>query len=818
MYARLAVNVPGMSGEFDYALPPGLEGRLAAGHLVTVPFGSQTVQGVVLELVGQPAVAETKTILDLVDPLPVLTPAQIALGRWMADTCLGPLAAMLDLMIPAGLSQQADTLYEGVPGKTLPAGAAVSPVQQRLLTLLDERGALRGRQIDRHFKHVDWRPTARSLVRAGRLASRSVLPPPTVRPRTVRMAQLAVTPAAAESAMPTLARTPAALARRQAALRFLVGEPQAVELAWVYAASGCTLADLQELAARDLVTLQETAIWRDPLVRISDADPGEAEPTLTPDQAVAWEAISAALRQPPGVFLLQGVTGSGKTELYLRAAAHVLNQGRGAIILVPEIAITPQMVRRFLRRFPGQVGLIHSKLSAGERYDTWRRARLGLLKVIIGPRSALFAPLPEVGMIVADECHDPSYHQSEPPFYDAVPAAREYARLSAGVCLLGSATPSIVQRHQAESGAFTRLVLPRRIAQPAEAEGATGWLPPVTLVDMRAELKAGRRGIFSTALADGLAGVLARGEQAILYLNRRGTATYVFCRACGGVLTCPQCDTALTLHTALGSGGALSCHRCGYQRRMPEQCPACGSSQVRAYGLGSEKVEAEVQSLFPAARTLRWDWETTREKDAHEIILSHFAARRADILVGTQMLAKGLDLPLVTLVGAVLADVGLALPDPFAAERTFNLLTQVAGRAGRSSRGGQVILQTFQPEHYALQFAARHDVDGFHARELQERQRLGYPPFTRLVRLEYRHFEAAKAEAEARRVAARLQGLIASGARLQTRLIGPAPCFFTRLDGLYRWQIVLAGPRPQDLVQGLRLEGWRLEVDPTSLL
>jgi primosomal protein N' (replication factor Y) len=518
----------------------------------------------------------------------------------------------------------------------------------------------------------------------------------------------------------------------------------------------------------------------------------------------------------PLPFLLHGVTGSGKTEIYIRAAEEAVRRGRQALILVPEIALTPQTVRRFLVRFPGQVGLVHSKLSDGERYDTWRRARAGLLKVIIGPRSALFTPLPDIGLIVLDECHDASYYQSEPPFYHAVTAAQHYARLCGAVCLLGSATPPVAARYQAERGKMHLLDLPQRIRN-GQTDTSDAGLPPVHIVDMREELKAGNRSIFSRRLLESLAETLARGEQAILFLNRRGTATYVFCRECGYVLKCPQCETPLTQHVE-GQAPDLRCHRCGYRRQTPRKCPNCGGTQIRAYGLGSEKVESEVQALFPSARTLRWDWETTRHKDAHEIILSHFAAGRADVLVGTQMLAKGLDLPKVTLVGMVLADVGLNLPDPFAAERAFQVLTQVAGRAGRSALGGQAILQTFQPEHYAIQAAAGHDYAGFYRRELGYRQALGYPPFTRLVRLEFRHADVARAEAEAARLAARLTADIAAEKRLETDVIGPAPCFFAKVGGLYRWQIILRGPQPESLLHSKNLADWRVEVEPVSLL
>lgn len=823
-FIRVAVNVPTVLGVFDYHLPDGLLGQVGAGHLVTVPFGRQIVQGVVLELTAAPSVAETRPVIDLLDPQPVVTAAQIALARWLADYYLSPLAAMLGLMLPAGLAQQADTLYSIARNPDAAAGET-GQVGQRLLKLLHERGPLRGRQIDRHFKNVDWRKSAEALTRRGVLTRQSVLPPPAIRPKFVRTAQLAVPPAEAEAAMPTLGKTAATLTRRQAALRFLLDEPQAVDVAWVYAASGCNLADLQELAERGLLVLRETEVWRDPLAKIEPGGPEEAPPLLTADQQKAWEAIEEAFNSPAATqpFLLHGVTGSGKTELYLRAAAEAARRGKQTLILVPEIAITPQMVRRFLARFPGQVGLVHSRLSDGERYDTWRRARLGLLQVVIGPRSALFTPLPRIGLIVLDECHDGSYYQAEPPFYHAETAARHYARLCGAVCILGSATPSVVQRYQAESGVSLRLALPRRIVQPN--------LPPVEVVDMRQELKSGNRAIFSRALTDRLAEVLDSRQQAILFLNRRGTATYVFCRDCGYVARCPNCDTPLTYHVTQFSSapgrpqhvtpehvGDLICHRCNYHRRMLEKCPACGSRQIRAYGLGSEKVESEVRALFPSARTLRWDWETTRQKDAHEIILSHFAAGRADILIGTQMLAKGLDLPRVTLVGVVLAEVGLHLPDPFAAERTFNLLTQVAGRAGRSALGGRVILQTFQPEHYVIQAAAAHDVDRFYVRELETRRNLGYPPFARLVRLEFRAREAARAESEARRLAGRLSSDLAAEARTETTLIGPVPCFFARADGWHRWQIVLRGPDPASLLRGRELPGWRVEVDPISLL
>jgi primosomal protein N' (replication factor Y) len=872
MYAQVAVNVPQVSGAFDYAIPAELDGAIVPGCLVVVPFGRQTVQGIVLHRMAEPSVPEVRLIQALLDPQPAITTQQMRLAEWMAEQAFTPLSACLELMLPPGLSQQADTLYQLLDSP--PVGqdeTKLSPGQQKLLGLLRKRGELRGRQVDVALPHQDWRISAQALARRGWLQARPILQPPAVRPKTVNTVQLAVPPAQAEARLPDLGRDDA-LVRRQAALRFLISEPWPVNVAWVYAASRCTSADLTRLAEMGLVVLGESETWRDPLEKVEFTL--QQPPELTPGQQTAWNSLEAGLQaaasgQAVKPFLLPGGTGSGKTEIYLRAVAETLRQGRGAIVMVPEISLTPQTVRRFLARFPGQVGLVHSNLSVGERYDTWRRARAGLLKVIVGPRSALFAPLPDVGLVVVDEFHDESYYQDDmEPRYHAVRAAAAYAGLANAVVVLGSATPEVTWLFRARHEGWPVLELPLRIlahgkissipadpdcvpsspvpasslpqALPATKPGGERRiseeenkqrgpgslpLPPVKVVDMRQELKAGNRSIFSRALLDGLRQTLGASQQAILFLNRRGSATYIFCRQCGYSLRCPRCDLPLTFHGAGEIAGSLLCHTCGYQRQMPKTCPQCGSTQIRQFGTGTEKVEAEVQKEFPGARTLRWDYETTRAKGAHDILLSHFVNHRADVLVGTQMLAKGLDLPLVTLVGVVLADVGLNLPDYRAPERTFQLLVQVAGRAGRSALGGQVVLQTFMPDNYAIQAAAGHDYAGFYQRELAERRKLGYPPFSRLLRLEYRHPEADQAEKEARRMAAQVQRWIHEGSFAATTMIGPAPCFYARQAGLYRWQIVLRGPEPlrviqsqTDLRQRSGTGAWRIEVDPVNLL
>jgi len=866
VYVEIAVNVPQVSGVFHYHLPPHLEGQVDLGYLVTAPFGKQRVQGVVLRFVDVPAVSITRPVEERVDTQAVLTPTQIALARQISEACLAPLAACISLMLPPGLLQQADILYElagedqAIKNPEPSSGAQPGQIQSRLIALLKRRGALRGRQIDASIPRVDWRSSARSLAQRGVLRAQSVLPAPSIQPKNIRTAQIACPPEVVESNLPTLARAGTeTLARRQAILRFLLQEAAPVAVAWVYAESGGSRSDLQALAEQGLVFLGESEVWRDPLETL-DVQPSHPPPLTADQHRVVQEVLSsvrlAAQGQETRPILLHGVTGSGKTEVYLRAIEAVLKMGRQAILLVPEIALTPQTVRRVAGRFPGQVGLLHSGLSNGERYDTWRRARQAEIQVMVGPRSALFTPFPNLGLIVVDECHDDSYHQSEnPPYYHAREAALEYARLAGAVCLLGSATPDLVSSFRAQRGQYTFLSLPARILahrevvqaqierlrpemekhgsaalhfHPLEGEAQTGDLPPVEVVDMRQELRQGNRSMFSRPLQAELASVLSSGQQAILFLNRRGASTYVFCRECGYVLRCPRCDLPLIYHSPTGSelaareSPSLRCHHCDYRRKMPAACPACGSKTIRQYGAGTEKVEAEVKALFPLARILRWDHETTRKKGAHEIILSHFAAHRADILVGTQMLAKGLDLPWVTLVGAVLADVGLNLPDYRAPERTFQVLTQVAGRAGRSPLGGKVVLQTFQPEHYVIQAAAHHDYSAFYEQELEYRRKLSYPPFTQLARLEFRHAEADQAERAANNLAAQLQRWIETEDRRMTSLIGPVPAFFARLGGDYRWQIILRGPDPASLLRDHLASsvfgGWRIEVNPSNLL
>ena len=847
-YVRVAVNIPVLNGEFDYNVPDTLEGKVVPGCLVEVPFNNRAIQGVVTRFVDIPEVADPKPVTSLVDPIPVVTSHQLELAAWMADETLTPICQCIDLMLPPGLASQADTLYENI--STDESVRGLDQTETRIMQQLLNRGSLRLHQLERAIPHVSLQGSLRKLQSAGRITSRSVLMPPRVRPKFVRTAALACSHETMERAKKNLSIFPAVQTRRQRALEYLADEPLPVEVTWVYAASGCNMDDLIVLQELDLIALNETEVWRDPLKKVVPLN--QPAPELTVDQQNAWQAILPVLSKAncgdeTRPILLRGVTGSGKTELYLRAVEETLLCGRQAIVLVPEISLTPLAVQRFLSRFPGQVGLIHSKLTPGERYDTWRRARAGVLPVIIGPRSALFAPLKNIGLVVVDECHDDSYYQDDfPPVYSALRTAQKMVRLNQSALIMGSATPDITQLYNARQGNWDYLVLKNRIAftappstnathipasepvdtvpissqttpiPPAEpAEVVEGGLPPVEVVDMREELKAGSRSMFSRSLQTSIQKVLDANEQAIIFLNRRGTSTFIFCYDCGHTIRCPRCEIPLTLHT---SDNTLFCHHCGYKRNLPRQCPNCTSERIRHFGTGTERVENELKLQFPSARILRWDAETTKERDAHEIILGHFTAHHADILVGTQMVAKGHDFPLVTLVGILLAETGLNMPDYRSPERTFQLITQVSGRAGRREKGGRVILQTYLPEHYAIRSSAAYDLDSFYNFEIAQRQRLHYPPFTRLARIIFQNLDEESCRIQAEKTREAVINRIMEYDLTATSASGALPCFFAREGGYYRYQIIIRSPDPVRVLRGIPLKNARIQIDPVDLL
>lgn len=994
-YAEVIANIESPIAEtYTYHIPADLRPQLRIGHLVEVEFGRRLAQAIIVGFADSAPVADTKPIINLINPDPVLWPWQIDLARCISDRYMAPLNACIRLLLPPGLTRWADTIYDINP--LWDGQGDLSAQQEKIIALIRERGALRGRQIARAIKGKKWPAAAVGLANRDILSRASLLEPPRSRPKYIRTAELIAGPALIRAAATQLGRSSkaadvldylldlddplpsevsvleatgvepkhlAALAAEglvtrippavivvpssggdlppdQAAsfallplapeempesaplaawladgvaqlvsqpamvslaiparqvtrqilrlrraevygriLDFLAAEALTVPVSEIYAATGATLQQLRRLAQLELIRLGDTHIWRDSLADrdFTPADP----PELTLAQARVWGRIKMAMiannendfaaeegePEPPDVtatsesasftrdliyaaapFLLHGVTGSGKTEIYMRAIEFALARGQQAIVLVPEIALTPQTVRRFAARFPGRVAILHSELSDGERYDTWRRARLGLFDIVIGPRSVLFTSLPNLGVIVIDEEHDGSYKQAPPvapPYYHAREIAIELGALTGALVIMGSATPDIVSYHRALAGRYQLLELPqrimghrRRIEEQAERlhlesryrpletgagadilrmdEALTIPLPPVQVVDMRQELRVGNRSVFSRALDTAITETLARGEQTILFLNRRGSATSVNCRDCGHVMSCPRCGIPLTYHEPRAM---LVCHQCGYRQPQPQVCPTCGSTRIRYFGLGTEQLEALVRERWPTARLVRWDRDTTGTEGSHEALLSGFVNRESDILIGTQMIAKGLDLPFVTLVGAISADIALGLPDYNTGERVFQVLAQVAGRAGRGLLGGRVIIQAYNPDHYAIKAAANHDYAAFYEEEIRFRAEQTLPPFKRLVRLLVVDPVNNRAEQMAREMADRLRRTAHERSLVATDILGPMPAFYTRIGGRYRWHIVVRTPDPRRLLMDTPIPAqWMVDIDPESML
>lgn len=536
---------------------------------------------------------------------------------------------------------------------------------------------------------------------------------------------------------------------------------------------------------------------------------------LNPEQQRALDTILALLAKGESArLLLQGVTGSGKTEVYLQAMAAAVKDGKGAIFLVPEIALTPQTIAYFRAHFGEQVAVLHSRLSAGERYDEWWRIFHGEVSIVVGARSAVFAPVRRLGMIILDEEHETSYKQEESPRYHARDVAWMRAREEGALLILGSATPAVEVRAAADAGEYAFVSLPSRVhARP---------LPRVETVDMREELLSGNRSMFSRLLREKMEAALLRGEQALLFMNRRGLASFVLCRECGYVPRCDSCEVSLTLHLP----ATLRCHYCDATQRLPAACPQCGGIYLRPFGGGTQRIEQEVVRLFPHARPVRMDLDTTSRKGAHARIIDAFAKGRYNVLIGTQMVAKGLHFPGVTLVGVVLADVGLHLPDYRAAERTFQILAQVAGRAGRGNRAGEVVIQTYAPDHYAVAKAAAHDYEGFYQAELEYRRRVGYPPYAALVRCLWSGEKEEDVIREAQQSGMLGQQL---ANELGIELVGPSPAPLSRLKGRFRWHFLLKGKEERVIEAARRIKRaydeqrrtevrLAVDVDPMGLL
>jgi primosomal protein N' (replication factor Y) len=809
-YAEVSVNSPvAQHRTFSYAIPSGLS--ITVGQAVWVPFGEKILQGIVLVLSPYPAVAETREIIDVIEYRPLLSPAQVLLAHWISEYYLSPLFDAVALMLPSGFERKTITLVSAAPNLNDHDLSSLTPAQLQVMELIRKKSRLSLKELEKRAGKKKAQTITSKLVGRGLVTRSYEIEPVKISTKRVPYLRLNI---AASQAREMVAKLQEKRAVKQARLlNFLAEQSEPVPLTEARQKIGANKSVADVLIGKGLVTLQQIEVKREPISYqgITPSSPLK----LTAAQESAFNCIREAIHKEkaqPNVFLLHGVTGSGKTEIYLQALAEVVKLGKRGIILVPEIALTPQTIERFASRFPHKVAILHSQLSPGEQFDEWHRIRNGEFDVVIGPRSALFAPQPELGLIVIDEEHEWTYKQHDKsPHYHARDAAIKLADLTGAVVILGSATPDVATYYHTQKGDYHLLQLPERVV-PTEKSP----LPQVEIVDLREELKAGNRSIFSRSLAQATAKAVAGGGQVILFLNRRGGATFIQCRSCGFVLRCRRCEVTLTHHFA---EGVLVCHQCNYKTPVPQSCPRCSSRQIKFLGIGTQKLEQEASFTLPQARMLRWDSDMTKRKESHEEILSKFRAHQADILIGTQMVAKGLDLPRVTLVGVVSADTSLNLPDFRAGERTFQLLSQVAGRAGRGPLGGHAIIQTFSPEHYAIKAAAKHDFASFYDKEINYRRQLRNPPFTQLALLTYAHTNDALCQREAERMRARLIEERDAKGIADLSLIGPAPAFIHRLRGRFRWQIILRGTELSAFLFQIPFpQGWIINIDPVTLL
>ena len=767
--AKVIVDVPTMQTDqpFTYLVPENLNEQLAVGMRVEVPFGNgnRHVQGFVLAIEPMAATVldetnvQLKELVAVLDLKPVLNTEMLALADYMKEKTFAFKITCLQTMLPSVMRADyqkyiylTDELSEELQDQLFYGLEEISWDQAQERGLLPQLMALRKQQkVD-----IRYEVTTRNKV------------------KMVRFIQAAKEFEQLEEIRLGLRKG----AKKKEQLLYYLQRLGTEKVTAVKEMKelGFSTALLNEAAKNGWLTFIEKEAYRDPFA--NQTFEKTTALSLNAEQQVAVETILQSVQeQQSQTYLLEGITGSGKTEVYLQVIAEVLNQVKTAIMLVPEISLTPQMVQRFKSRFGEHVAVMHSGLSQGEKYDEWRKIERGEAEVVVGARSAIFAPIENIGVIIIDEEHEASYKQEETPRYHARDLAIWRSEYHHCPVVLGSATPSLESRARAQKNVYQRLRLTQRANQAAT-------LPTIDVVDMRQEVENGNVSSFSMSLQEKLQERLEKNEQSVLLLNRRGYSSFVMCRDCGYVLPCPNCDISLTLHM---DSKTMKCHYCGHEERIPYRCPNCGQDKIRYYGTGTQKVEEELQTLLPDSRILRMDVDTTRRKGAHEKILRTFGEGQADILLGTQMIAKGLDFPNVTLVGVLNADTALNLPDFRSSERTFQLLTQVSGRAGRAEKPGEVIIQSFNPEHYAIQLAKAQDYEDFYTKEMYIRHRGDYPPYYFTVQITASHHEENEAAKQMFQIATKLK----QGLSPQAILLGPTPNAIMRVNNRYFYQVII---------------------------
>jgi len=811
-FAEVTVNSPvAQRRTFSYEIPSALD--IKQGQAVRVPFGDKVLQGIVMEITASPAVPETREIAGVIDSLPLLSPEKINLARWISSCYLAPLFESVSLMLPPGFDRKVLTFLEISTG-TETAQAAVPELAEAeavILNRIQQTGKTPLKVLEKSYGIKYCRRVINRLVNLHLISRKYILEKQKIKPLVLQSVRLATDIENALVIAGSLKRSPV----RAGLLEYLIEKNSPVLIKDLNKSFKNPLSLIKPLVEKGLVELSETRILRDP-VTSSEISLPLALP-LTPAQNAVFQTVCRSLDATPETeksrtFLLHGVTGSGKTEIYIRVLEEVIKRGKKGIVLVPEISLTPQTIERFVSRFPGRVATLHSGLTSGQRYDEWWRIKNGEFDVVIGPRSAIFAPQPDLGLIIVDEEHEASYKQEEgSPRYHCREVALKLAEQCGAIVMLGSATPEVESYYRAQTGRYTLLTLAERVTPVGGLN-----LPGVEVVDLKSELKAGNFSIFSRSLTEAIKCTLDKKEQVLLFLNRRGFASFVECRNCGLVLRCKRCDLPLSYHS---SEENLVCHQCNFRMPVPRVCPDCSSPRIKFLGLGTEAVEQEASRQFPGARILRWDSDIVRRKGIkHLEVYENFRSGKSDILVGTQMIARGLEFPGVTLVGVVSADITLNLPDFRAGERSFQLLSQVAGWAGRGKSPGKVIIQTYSPEHYAVRAAASHDFLEFYRKELLYRKELHNPPFTRHARLLCSRSTDERCAQETARIKKALLEERDSKGIPDIEIIGPAPAFIPRLRGRSRWQLVVRAPDPSSFLSSVRLPvGWLVDIDPVGL-
>ena len=784
-FADIVFPIP-VDKAYTYKIPQRFFEDVSVGVRALVPFGPRKTTGFIVAIKDHSDYPKLKDIEEILDPVPLFTPEVLELAKWIANYYVCGWGEVLKAALPAGInidSERVVRLMHENPQDLLVKIAARAPRQAQIIKALIETNPLPVSKLKKKMM-TDVYSSLKALRTAGFVRMELSLPKPKVGKKFETIVQLSQSIPVYEI-QEKVANVRESAPRQADVLEFLLSnQDQEFTRADICKRVKTNFSTISSLADKNLVEIKIVEAWRDYYGTAEIKPPPNI--TLNPDQqnalAILREQIDTNSFSP---HLLHGVTGSGKTQVYIEAIHHVLNQDRTAIVLVPEIALTPQMVSRFRSHFQDQVAVFHSRMSPGERYDSWRRTWEGKHQIVIGPRSAIFAPLKNLGLVIIDEEHEPSYKQTDQtPRYNARDIAVIRGFIDKAVVLLGSATPSIESFYNARIGKYKLLSLPNRIDNIP--------MPTIEIVNMIKEPRImGRKEpiIFSRLLRQKIDEKLSKGEQIIIFQNRRGFATFLKCQSCGYTAQCDNCDITLTYHK---KGHFLKCHYCGFAMRSPDKCPSCDGLDIFFKGVGTQRVEEELKELFPGVKVLRMDLDTTKGKNAHDRILSTFGAGQFQVLLGTQMVAKGLDFPNVTLVGVISADTELYFPDFRAGERTFQLLTQVAGRAGRKDKLGEVVIQTFSPDHYSLIFAKTHDYINFYNQEVHGRTELAYPPYSRIINILFKGPDLNNVQKSAEAIAKRIEpkGLF--------KMLGPSAAALSKIQGNYRWQILLMSLKQTD--------------------